>query len=93
MLESRILIHDSGEIYYYMEFEKISNLYYPHFVAEYEDHSVKVALDLTMIEGELPDGKIYEVIQWAKTNNSILQGMWGKLIKMKKNQINMRRAV
>lgn len=92
-MESRILIYESEDVGYYMEFEKISNLYYPHFVAEYEDYSVKVALDLTIIEGELPDGKIYEVIQWAQNNNSFLQGMWSKLIKMKKNQITMRRAV
>lgn len=92
-MDSRILIHKSEDVGYYMEFEKISNLYYPHFVAEYEDYSVKVALDLTIIEGELPDGKIFEVLQWAQLNNGFLQGMWGKLIKMKKNQITMRRAV
>lgn len=78
---------------YYMEFEKILNLYYPHFIAVYGDYSVKVALDLSIIDGELPEGQIHEVLNWAEKNNNFLQSMWGKLIKRKINQLITKKAV
>jgi hypothetical protein len=92
-LEARIFLHEDEEVIYYMEFDKISNLYYPHFIAEYGESTLRVAIDLSIIEGELPGGRIFEVINWAQKNNNLLQSMWEKLIKKKINNLNMKKAV
>lgn len=87
-------ISEYNGIRYTMEFDKIANSYYPHFMAEYRGQSMKVALDLTIIEGTFEEeAKFYEVITWAEKNNELLQSMWGKLIKKKIDHLNVRRAV
>ena len=92
-METIIFIDEVDDVKYTMNFEKITNLYYPHFIAEYGEYSVKVALDLSIIEGVLPDGKIHGVINWVKENRSFLESMWGKLIKRKINHLIMKKAV
>jgi hypothetical protein len=89
-------ISESNDIKYTMEFSKIANSYYPHFMAEYRGQSMKVAIDLSIIEGTFDDeDKYFEVIDWAKGNSELLQSMWGKLIKKKIDHLhtNLRRAV
>ena len=64
----------------YFKFDKIFNLYYPHFIVDYNGVRAKFANDLSLIEGSLPCNVTYLVMNWAKTEYEMLDACWLKVL-------------
>lgn len=92
-METIHLIEQSGSINYYIQFGKIQNLYYPHFVAVLEDSKIKVALDHTLIEGSISPEILNEIFQWSREHNEILHSEWEMAVKEKKVNLYLKKAV
>ena len=68
-----------------MDFGKIADTYYPHFIVERDDidhdHSqVKFSIDMRIIEGEVPVEITQDIISWAHTHYKELEESWLCLI-------------
>lgn len=75
------------DIKIHIRFDKIFNLYYPHFSVEYKGRVAKFANDLSLIEGSLPVFVTYYIINWAMTNYEMLDGYWLKVLSRKSTLI------
>lgn len=66
-----------------MDFGKIADTYYPHFIVEQDDPdhlSVKFSIDMRIIEGEVPVEITQEIISWAHDHYKELEESWLCLI-------------
>lgn len=92
-METKKLIKQSGGINYFIQFGKIANLYYPHFVAVFGEGEVKIALDHTLIEGTISSELLDEVFNWSRENNELLHSEWENVVKKKKVNLYLKKAV
>ena len=66
-----------------MDFGKIADTYYPHFIVEQDDpghKTVKFSIDMRIIEGEVPVEITQELISWAHDHYKELEESWLCLI-------------
>lgn len=63
-----------------MDFGKIADTYYPHFIVEHDDSRVKFSIDMRIIEGEVPVDITQDIISWAHTHYKVLEESWLELI-------------
>lgn len=63
-----------------MDFGKIADTYYPHFIVVYKDTTVKFSIDMKIIDGELPVDLFEEVRTWANKNYRRLEKGWLHII-------------
>lgn len=63
-----------------MDFGKIADTYYPHFIVEQDEAQVKFSIDMRIIEGEVPVEITQEIISWAHNHYKELEESWLCLI-------------
>ena len=74
------IIKDDKEFTVSMNFGKILDSYYPHFDVNYRGMNGKFAIDLSIIEGNLPTSVTYMVMGWARNNYRVLEEAWMSLL-------------
>lgn len=75
-----------------MDFGKIADTYYPHFIVEQDDQEcetsrvkcsrVKFSIDMRIIEGEVPVDITQDIINWAHEHYKVLEESWLELIEL-----------
>jgi len=70
-----------------MDFGKIADTYYPHFIVEHDDSQsknarVKFSIDMRIIDGEVPVDITQDIISWAHAHYKVLEESWLELIEL-----------